>query len=357
MDQAQNKNMVPILILAAAVPLLCITFGLLFIGGSFYYLDCSREGGQVNCEITTRFLRTFITEKRTASDVSSAVQGEKCDQGNCQYRIELRTASGIEPLTIDYIGANPDAIFNINAYLNDLNRQSFHTIVTFWNTLLISIASTVIGLVGMVVWVRSFKKIKKKKSEWPELLEPGEGQAHELPESLTIPKNLRMQKDINELIFRYHHPTWKGLTWLIVGVGMAGLGWIIEYFKHDVIFPIIFSIVGVVMIYIGLATLINRLSIQVTCENLISRYAPIPYRCNCKLSSNDIKQLYIHESSVYSSTGEQRYFLLEAILQNNQQATLAAEIPYDVLHFLEIHIESYLGIKNRSVIGEFKPDS
>lgn len=357
MDPAQNKNIIPILISVAVVPLFCFTIGILFIGGSIYYLDCNREGGQVTCEITTRFLGTFITEKRTAINVTAAVPGENCDQGNCQYRIELRTASGMEPLTIDYMGSNPDAIFNINVYLNDPNSQRFHTQIVFWTPLLFSVTSTVIGLVGMIVCVRSFIKIQKKKSEWPDLLEPGEGQTHGHPESLPIPKNLRVQKEINGLRFSYHHLAWKGLTWLIVGVGMTGLGWIIGYFNQDLIFPIIFSIFGIVMIYVGLATLINRLLIQVTYDKLISRYAPIPYRRNWKLSSRDIKQLYIHERSVYTEIGAQRYFLLEAILQNNQRATLAAEIPYDVLHFLEVHIESYLGIKNRRVVGESKPDS
>jgi len=208
---------------------------------------------------------------------------------------------------------------------------------------------------------------------------PGEGKAHERPDLLPLPDNLRMERDISALHFRYRHPSWKGLLWLVIGVIFFGAGWLFfnpgesfiekatmsifillgggdwEYVSDQVSYTIvgvILSFFGVTMLYLGIAVLIDKLTIRVAHHELRARQTPLPYQRARRMQSKELEQLYITQREVNARMGRLPYAVLEAVLRDNRRIPLAVDLPYNVLHYLEVQIESWLGLKDRRVVGE-----
>jgi len=140
MDAEVNKSKLWIWFTAALVMFTCFAIGILMVGGSIYYLECQRDTGQVNCVITTKFLGTFNTERREAINVTGVVEGQDCDQDNCRYRLELRTTTGIEPLSTDYSPeSKAETVSKIEAFLADSSQKTLQIQVIFWRMFIVSV--------------------------------------------------------------------------------------------------------------------------------------------------------------------------------------------------------------------------
>jgi hypothetical protein len=163
------------------------------------------------------------------------------------------------------------------------------------------------------------------------------------------PQSLQLDREISRLRFRYRHPAKMGFIWLLAGIVMIGLIWIYE----EPIYLWMFTIGGVLTIYVGLVTQINQWIIQVTYDELLVRYAPIPfYHRRRRIATRDIKQLYVEKRTIKTRLGEEIYYALEAVMQDNRRLLLISELPYDTLHYIELQIESWLKLEDRWVVGE-----
>jgi hypothetical protein len=272
------------LLIVASFPFICFALGILFVGGSIHYLDCNRNAGQVNCVITTKFLGTFNTEKRDAIGVTSALLGKDCDQDGCLYRVELSTSTGTVPVSIDYSPeSKATTITQINAFLADTSRQTIRMQVVFWRMLIWSVVSIVFGAIGLLWCIRQLRNLRKGRIEWSQVILPGEGKAHEHPELLPMPDNLRVERDISGLRFSYRHPSWRGLVGIVVGMVFLGSGWMLSQQASSNIVTVTLIFSGVIMIYLGLVGLINRVTIQVTYSELQVRHVPLPIQCDRRL--------------------------------------------------------------------------
>lgn len=162
---------------------------------------------------------------------------------------------------------------------------------------------------------------------------------------------LQTERDDTRLCFRYKKPAKMGLMLVLPGVVMFGLGWFIpvesEYFW-------VFVPTGFVLILYGLMTMINKWIIQVTNDELQVRYGPIPfYHRRRRLPSREIGQLYVEFNPRYSRWGNDLgYCVLEAVLHDNHRVPLVFDVPYNVLHYFELQIESWLMLANHRVEGE-----
>lgn len=383
MEQSSEKNRRITWITVTIIFFGLAAVGILMVGGSIYYLDCQRKSKQVSCAISTKFLATFNTERREASNVTGVVERQNCDENNCQYRIELHTATGIEPLSNDY---SPEsklaAITQIEAFFADSSLQTLNIQVVFWRMFIVSVVFSLLGAIGMVWCLFQYRKSRHvEHKDWPEVLLPGQGEAHERPDLLPSPDNLHMVKDPSGLHISYRRASWKGSIWLLGGVMMLGTGWLFldpgeslletilififlvfgsgnadyESFRDpssSIIIGGILAFFGAVLTYNGLAILINRLTIRVTYSELRVRHVPLPYPGNWRLPSKALKQLYITKREVITRRGTRTYGVLEAVLGDNRLVTLVGELPYNILRYLEVQIESWLGIPDRRVAGE-----
>lgn len=361
MDPKDKKQTIQGLIYLTALVFPCFAVGILMIGGSIHYLDCNRVSASVSCVITTRFLGTFTTERRLASGVTDAVEVEDCGEDDCRYRIELVTASGAEPLSVDYsIQSKAADVNRINAYLVDSGRQAFHTTVINWPFFIVSAVLILIGGAGLYwvshLWIEALRA----KTEWQPVLLGRKTDAAVSTDRLFSqaepgpqPQTLRIERDIARLRVRYRHPAQKGLIWLLVGGAMFVGGWI----SADPIYFWIFAPVGLLMIYVGIVTMVNQWIIQVTYDALLVRYAPLPfYHRRRRIPAWEIKQLYVEPRTVYKQWGDQTYHVLEAVLQDNRRVSLISELPYEILRYIEVQIESWLKLEDRWVVGEAIPE-
>jgi len=340
----------------------------LFVGGSIDYLDCSRQDQQVDCVITTRFLGTFATKRREAIDVLSVVQAKYREQDDWRFRVQLRTSSGRRVTLSDK--SSPDRlaaqIAQISAYLEDTNRQALQIRIVFWGDLVISLVLSAVfilpGALGLAFSARVYSSCRKES-----LILPGEGEAHERPDRLPLPDHLRAERDVDGLRFGYRYTSWKrGLFGLVAGLaflGMGafmGIGWLLvggsdgEGVKGQG-FPAVEAtliVCGVFITYLALVSLVDRVTIQVTRYELRVRFVPLPHFFNRRLYTNEIQQLYVTETETRTRWGWVTFFALRAVLRNGRSVGVVPDLPYDVLRYLEIQIESYLGLKDRRVVGE-----
>lgn len=357
MDSKDKKSCVQALVYLLTLTSPLLILGIILIGGSIYYLDCDSTSDSVNCTITTRFLDTFITENRTATGVINATESVDCEEGSCMYRVELTTTTGMEPLSVDYsTESKAEMVDRINVYLLDSSQQAFHTKVVYWDLFILSAVFIFIGGVGLLLALLSRIYLRRVKTELGDLIRAPKADRVAFTDRLFSqidfdppPQPLQMDREITRLRFHYRHPAKAGLLWSLIGAVLIGLGWI----KEDPIAFWILTPVGLLMLYVGLVTLINRWIIQVTYDELRVRYAPIPfYHRRRRIPARDIKQLYVEPRTIHTRHGKQTYYVLDAIVQNNRQISLISELPYHVLHYIELQIESWLKLEDRWVTGE-----
>jgi hypothetical protein len=358
MNPKEKRRYSQVLLYLFAVAFPCLALGIIMIGGTIFYVDCSRIAGTVNCVITTRLLGTFVTETYTASGVTHAMEFKDCDNDDCRYHIELATTYGMEPYFVDSFLNESKAkeVKQINAYLMDSSQQAFHIKVVYWRLFILFAVYIFIGGVGLFLALILAISLLRAKMAWQPVLQAKNGEGNTTSDwpfsKVDIgppPQGLRMEREITRLRFHYRHPAKKGLIWLLLGAGLAGWGWISgEPIRFWILMPC-----GLLMLYVGLVTLFNQWTIQVKYDELMVRFAPIPfYYRRRRIPSREILQLYVEPRTVYTRSGKLTYYVLEAVLQDKRRISLLSELPYDVLHYIELQIESWLKLEDRWVVGE-----
>lgn len=163
--------------------------------------------------------------------------------------------------------------------------------------------------------------------------------------NLPIPNRLQMTKIENGLRFSYkNHPS-NALLWLFLGLFIIGVG-ISENDNGGDVLTLFCFVLGLGMVYIGLVVLINRATLLVTHNELNFLYAPLPIRRSRQVKTIDLQQLLVQARKADAGQGEFTYYVLQAVLRDGRKVDLVSEFPSDVLRFIEIQIESWLGIKN-----------
>jgi len=355
MDLKDKRSCTQALVYLAVLTIPLLILGIVMIGGTIWYMDCDRASGTANCMIATRFLGTFITEEFTVSGVSRAVEVKDCDEDGCRYHIELATTHGIETYFWDYYlnESKVREVDQINAYLMDSGQQAFHIKVVYRRLFILSAVFIFIGGVGSLLELLLGIYLRRVRTELSDLIQApkadGTAWLYSQANIGPPPEPLQMDREITRLRFRYRYPPKAGLAWLLLGAFLLGLGWI----KGEPIAFWILTPFGLLLLYLALVALVNQWTIQVTYDELLVRFAPIPsYYRKRRIPSRDIKQLYIEPRTILTKQGKQTYYVLEAILQNNRQISLMAELPYHVLHYIELQIESWLKLEDRWVTGE-----
>lgn len=104
-----------------------------FIGLAFFFfmglkttVSCDRiSSQQVDCQVLTSLGRQIFSMEREIHQVIQANVGANCEQ-DCTYRVDLKTAQGIEPLTISYTNGlthNASAAEKINRFIQNSSAQ------------------------------------------------------------------------------------------------------------------------------------------------------------------------------------------------------------------------------------------
>jgi hypothetical protein len=123
-----------------------------------------------------------------------------------------------------------------------------------------------------------------------------------------------------------------------------------------------FCAAGVFVVYFGIATLLNRITIRTKRSTLSIKKGPVPVPGNKEIDVSQIKQLYVketrhHRSSSSSSSGSSSTYYtydLHMLNQSGMRKRLVSLTSPESAIFLENQIEKYLGIKDTHVEGEME---
>lgn len=356
MNPAERGHRIQLLIFVAALAITFLVLGVLLIGGTIWYMDCERTSGIVNCVMTTRIPGAFVTETHTVTGVTRAIEVKDCQEDSCSYYIELATTQGTQGYFDEYSNeSKASEVTQINAFLMDSGRQVFHTRVIYLRLFVSFAVFIFLGGAGLVFVLLLGISMRSAVAEWQPVLLARKGNGtppfdriYSATDFGRPPTPLRIDWEPSRLGFHYRHPAHKGWIFLLIAGVLFALGWGKEPIEFWIYTPI-----GLILFYLGLVTLINQWTIQVAEGELLVRYAPLPfYHRRRRLPLSAIIQLYVEKRTVYARTGPIDYYVLAAVLQDNRSVSLLSELPYDVLHYIELQIESWLNLEDRWVAGE-----
>ncbi len=111
-------------------------------------------------------------------------------------------------------------------------------------------------------------------------------------------------------------------------------------------------LLGVFFLYSSLVGIFNQRTVLVTREQLKVSYGPLPFERNHNLAPAELTQLYTHQLAVPTRYRDISGFTLEAILRDGRLMPLLTDASYEKVHFIEVQIESWLGIQDTVVPGE-----
>lgn len=118
-------------------------------------------------------------------------------------------------------------------------------------------------------------------------------------------------------------------------------------------FGLIHTAVGVFLIYLCLACILNTTTIRVDSGQLSIRHHPLPWRGNRTLDSRSIRQLFVKSKTSHSKNGTSTTYELHAVTQTDGQEELITGLQeQDQALFLEQEIERHLRIEDTPVRGE-----
>lgn len=174
------------------------------------------------------------------------------------------------------------------------------------------------------------------------------------PSHLSMPEGLHLESDSSSL--RMSYSQFKPIIWLalIFGVFFSGGG--VYLFASDApgfIYTTSF-LMGLFFVYSSLVGICNHRTIVVTRDQLNITYDPLPFEKKHVLDSNKLSQLYTHITAIPSRYRDITGFTLEAILCDGSLMPLLSDPSYEKVHYLEVQIESWLGIEDLTVEGEVK---
>ncbi len=124
-----------------------------------------------------------------------------------------------------------------------------------------------------------------------------------------------------------------------------------------VLFPLLHVGVGVFLTYTTLAGFLNRTRVSVNPAELRIRHYPLPWPGNRVVQRQELEQLFCREKVSHGKHGANYTYNLEAVMAGGRREELVRGLdkPEDAL-FLEQKIEGYLGIADKRVPGEMRPE-
>ena len=159
------------------------------------------------------------------------------------------------------------------------------------------------------------------------------------------PRNIRLEKDAHTLRISYRRFRWQALlalpllallTWFLLWAIQAG----------DLLLAAVYSLLSLYVVYTLLVALVDRLTIQVTQEELCIRRRPLPWPGRRSLECCEIVQLYTHQAVVPGRRGGKTVTMLRAVLKDGREVRLLSELPYDAARYIETQIQAWLGIED-----------
>jgi hypothetical protein len=169
---------------------------------------------------------------------------------------------------------------------------------------------------------------------------------------LPLPEGVQMENDLQSL--RISCSQFKPIVWPALAFGFFFIaGGIFLYTSGALAFVYLASLLmGLLLVYSSLAGLFNHLSILVTREQLKVLHGPLPFEKSHSLPSVEVTQLYTHPMALPTRYRDIGGFTLEAILHDGRLVPLLSDPSYGKVHFIEMQIESWLGIQDIVVPGE-----
>lgn len=145
------------------------------------------------------------------------------------------------------------------------------------------------------------------------------------------------------------------IFWLIFSVGFATIGSSGARAGIGIIFALFPLLIGLGLFYFGLQGVINTTTILLKAGVLSVSFKPLWWFGAKQLQVNNIVQLYTKQTEYNGKNGTSYTYSLVAVMKNNSSATVLSflESP-EVCKCFEQQIESYLGIKNVKVQGEYE---
>jgi len=123
------------------------------------------------------------------------------------------------------------------------------------------------------------------------------------------------------------------------------------------IFPIVHLAAGLYLSYITLCSFFNKSYVDIRDGYLTVTHKPIPWwKGNLDIPANELKQLYVHQTTKSGKNGTTYGYVLRAKLFNGKDIEVLAipELSSLQLKQIEEHVENHLGIEDESVKGEYE---
>jgi hypothetical protein len=170
--------------------------------------------------------------------------------------------------------------------------------------------------------------------------------------SLPVPEDIHLEKDPQSLRISYSH--FKPIIWLALACGAFFLAGGLYLSATGALGFVYVSclVLGAFLVYSSLVGIINQRKVLVTREQLKVSYGPLPFERNHSLPSSALSQLYTHQLAMPTRYRDISGFTLEAILRDGRLMPLLTDTSYEKVHFIEVQIESWLGIQDTVVPGE-----
>jgi hypothetical protein len=168
----------------------------------------------------------------------------------------------------------------------------------------------------------------------------------------TVPEGILLEKDGGSL--RICYSQFKLIYWVTLAFGLLFACLSIYLLATGGVVVVVGTslLLGLFMVYSALVGIINKRTIEVNHSQLKFTYGPLPLEKNHFLESSQLSQLYTHKMATTARFGDITGFTLEAILRDGSLVPLLSDPSYDKVHFLEMEIETWLGIKDLQIEGE-----
>lgn len=182
--------------------------------------------------------------------------------------------------------------------------------------------------------------------------------------AVEMPKGYSMENEGADLVITRRWLSWKYVAMLVFCVFWDGflVFWYTMAFTKGgplvmKLFPVLHVAVGVFLTYTTMAGFLNRTRITLNTLELRIKHYPLPWPGNKVVQRQEIEQLFSEKIMHSSRNGLSYTYNLLAVKAGGGSLKLVSGMdkPEDAL-FLEQKIEGFLGITDRPVAGEMRPD-
>lgn len=156
---------------------------------------------------------------------------------------------------------------------------------------------------------------------------------------------------------------WSGLFVRLFMAGIAALAWV-WFFRYALralaaeagwvwLFPLFYLGMALTVSYVALAYFKNRHHLYLSPDTLEVYQAPMWMPGHKRLDASKIEQVYVRHHN--PANGGSRTEVRAKMHSGADIRLLRITYPIENAHYIEREIETYLGIEDRSVVGEYQP--